>query len=84
MFDKIKSGYDQMQLMQKIMKDENFKAFISNPKVQTLFSDQDFQEGLKSQDSIKIMSHPKMLALKNDPEIAELIKKINFQEFFKK
>ena len=33
MFDKMKGMMDQMQLMRELMKDENFKALIANPKM---------------------------------------------------
>ena len=67
----------QFQMMQRLMKDENFKTFIGHPKVQELFKDPEFKEIAQSGDFSKIMSHPKFAALMKDPELASLMAKIN-------
>ena len=77
MFGKVKGMMDQMQLFQKLMKDENFKAFISHPKIQELLKDPEFQEMLKSQNMSKMMNHPKFSALREDKELAGLAAKLN-------
>ena len=83
MFDKMKDMMGQMQMMQKMMKDENFKAFISHPKVQQLFRDVEFKEVAKSRDFSRIATHPKFIALSKDPELSTLLAKINPQSFMK-
>ncbi len=79
MFGKMKDMMSQMQMMQKLMKDENFKAFISHPKVQQLFQDPEFKEVAKGRDFSKIVAHPKFMAMAKDPEVAALMAKINPQ-----
>lgn len=76
MFDKFKNMAEQIQMAQKMMKDENFRAFMTHPKVQALLKDPQFQESLKNQDPSKLFSHPKVLALQSDPEIAQLASKL--------
>ena len=82
MFDKMKGMMKQMQLMQKLMKDEHFKAFISHPKVQELFKDPEFQELIKKQDMAKLQSHPKLMAMLNDPDVRPLMAKIDPKALF--
>ena len=76
MFDKMKDLLGNAQMIQKMMKDENFKAFISHPKVQELFRDDEFKDVAKTRDFSKIMAHPKFMALSQDPELAALMLKI--------
>ncbi|MSR78375.1 MAG: hypothetical protein EXS63_09175 [Candidatus Omnitrophica bacterium] len=80
MFDKMNGFMKQMQLMQKLMKDENFKSFMSHPKIQSVFMDPSFQEILKTQDQTQIINHPKLAALKNDPEVAGLLSRLDFKK----
>ncbi len=82
MFDKMKDKMEQLKLVQRLMKDENFKAFMSHPKVQEVFCDPQFQEALKTKEPGKIMAHPKLAALMQDPEVASLMSKLNPQSFF--
>ena len=77
MFDKMKGMGEQFQMLQKLMKDENFRAFVSHPKVQALFSDPDFKNVAKEKDFNKILAHPKFAALMRDPELAALMAKLN-------
>ena len=81
MLENIKGMMGHFQLMQKLMADDNFKAFISHPKVQEVFKDPEFKEIAKSKDFSKILSHPKFAALMRDPELAALMAKINPQKF---
>ena len=81
MFDKMKGMMDKFQMMQRLMKDENFKAFISHPKVQELFKDPEFKDVAKSQDFTRIVSHPKFAAVVKDPEVAQLMARLNPQAF---
>jgi hypothetical protein len=82
MFGKVQGMMKQMQLMQKLMKDDNFKAFISHPKVQALFKDPAFLELIKQQDMAKLQSHPKLMALLRDPEVQPLMAKIDPKVLF--
>ena len=84
MFEKMQGLMGQFQLMQRLMADDNFKAFISHPKVQKAFKDPEFKEIAESQDFSKILSNPKLAALMRDPELAELMAKINPQQFIQK
>ena len=83
MFEKFKGMADQFQMMQKMMQDEDFKAFISNSKIQALFQDPEFKEVAKTRDFTKILSDPKFTELMRDPEIAVLVSKLNPQKFMK-
>ena len=73
MFDKMKDMMGQMQMMQQLMKDENFKAFISHPKTQELFRDPEFKEVAQSRDFARITAHPKFMELARDPELAQFL-----------
>ena len=84
MFGKMKDMMQQLQLMQGLMKDENFKAFMAHPKVQEVFRDPDFQAILKTQDPGKIMSHPKLMTLMQDREVATLMSKLDPNIFLQK
>ena len=77
MFDKMKDMMGNMQMMQKMMQDPNFRAFVSHPKVQQLFRDPEFKEVAKSRDFAKISAHPKFMELGRDPELAALMLKID-------
>ena len=83
MFEKLQDKWQQLQMLQKLMKDEHFKAFLSHPKVQAAFQDPALQQALKSQDMAKIAGHPKLLALMRDPEVAPLLAKLNPQDLIK-
>ncbi len=81
MFGNMKGVMGQFQMMQKLMQDENFKAFISHPKVQELFRDPEFRETAKSKDFQKITAHPRFSTLVRDPELSALLAKIDFKRF---
>ena len=81
MFDKIKNTMDQMQVMGRLMKDENFRALISNPKVQEVFRDPEFQNIVKEKDFSKMTMHPKFAKLMEDPEVRTLVSKLNPESF---
>lgn len=81
MFDKFKGMANQFQAMQRMMQDENFKAFVMHPKVQELFKDAEFKEVAKTKDFAKIVAHPKFMALMRDPELAGLMAKIDPKKF---
>ncbi len=79
MFGHLNGMMGNIQMMQKLMRDENFKAFISHPKVQELFKDEEFKEVAKTRDFSKIFSHPKFATLMREPELSSLMAKINLQ-----
>ncbi len=81
MFGKMKDMAGQLQMLTKMMKNENFRALMSHPKVQEVFKDPEFQEIAKSKDGVRMMNHPKMLALMNDPEVKVLFSKLNPGDF---
>ncbi len=84
MFDKMNGMMGQFQMMQQLMADENFRAFISHPKVQEVFKDPEFKEVAKSKDFGKIVMNPKFTELKRDPELAALMAKIDPKKFMQK
>lgn len=79
MFDHIGKIMGNFQLINRLMKDENFKALMMHPKFRGLMSDSAFQEILKTRDTQKINNHPKMLELMRDAEFKTLISKIDFK-----
>lgn len=81
MFDKMKGTMQQFQVMQKLMQNEDFKNFISHPKVQELFKDPEFKEVAQTRDFSKIMRHPKFSLLMRDPQVSSLMSKLNPKEF---
>ena len=82
MFDKLKDTMKQMQLMQRLMKDKNFRTLMSHPKVQMLFQDPEFLQLIKSQDMTKISTHQKFASIMQDPEVIKLMSELNPQLLF--
>lgn len=70
----------QLQMMQRLMKDENFKALMAHPKMQELMRDPEFLEMMKSQDLQKVSTNPKIAGFKDDPELVALISKIQWAQ----
>ena len=48
-FSKIKSGFNQMKMMQRMMKDENFRKLMDHPKMRAIMEDPEMKELLKEQ-----------------------------------
>ena len=82
MFGKMHDMMKQLQMIQRLMKDEHFKALISHPKVQALLQDPEFQAVIKAQDMAKIGTHPKLASLMRDPDVGPLLAKVNPQTLF--
>jgi hypothetical protein len=80
MFGFGKDLMQQMQLMQKLMKDENFRKFMMHPKVQGLFKDPEFTEAMKNKDAAKLMSNPMIREFQADPELKELMSKLDLSQ----
>ena len=80
MFDKLKGAVNQLQLLQRLMKDEQFKTLMAHPKIQAVLMDQEFQKLVKARDTAKIAAYPKFAALLRDPEVAPLLAKLNPQQ----
>ncbi len=80
MFGKMGDMMKQVQMMQKLMKDDNFKAFISHPKMQELIKDPEFMQLMKKQDMPALQKHARFGAIMRDPEILGLIQKIDFKK----
>jgi len=80
MFGRMKDMAAQMQMMQKLMKDENFKALIAHPKMQELIKDPEFIELMKTKNFQKASSNPRIAALKNDPELLQLMAKVQMPQ----
>ena len=79
MLEKMKDAMKQLELIQRLMKDEHARALLTHPKVQALFQDADFQQLIKTQDLPKLLTHPTLASLMHDPDIASLISKVNPQ-----
>jgi hypothetical protein len=73
----LKDTVKQLQLLQKLMKDENFRALISHPKVKGMLMDPEFHALAKSKDMAAISAHPKFGQVMRDPEVAPLIAKLD-------
>lgn len=82
MFGRMKDMAQQIQMMQKMMADPNFKAFISHPKVQELFRDPAFKQIAQQRDFQKIAAYPPFAALMRDPEVGVLMAKIDPKSLF--
>ena len=83
MFEKMKDMMGQMKMMQGMMRDENFKAFISHPKVRELFRDPEFKAVAATRDFSRIATHEKFKQLTRDPALAQLLIKIDPKKFMK-
>lgn len=82
MLGRMKDIMQQLQTAQRLMKDDNFKALVSHPKVQEVFRDPEFVAVMQSKDPAKIVGHPKLAALMRDPEIAALFGTVDFRSLF--
>jgi len=82
MFDGMNDTKQQMELIQKLLKDENFRQLMMHPKFQSLMQDAEFMEAVKSRDKSQIMTHPKFVELKDEPGLKDLFTKIDFESFF--
>jgi hypothetical protein len=74
--------FQQIQMMQKMMKDENFRKLMANPRVQELIKDQDFVKAMQDKDTDKLATNPRLLELQKDPELRELISKLDLAALF--
>ena len=81
MFGKVGDMMGQLKMMQELMKDENFRALISHPKVREVFMDPEFQKLVKEKNLAKLMSHPKFASFMSDPEIVQLMLKLKPHAF---
>jgi hypothetical protein len=82
MFDAFKDKMQSLKMMQRLMKDENFRKFVTHPKVMSVFQDPEVLELIKSQDSAKMATHPKLAELMQDPELAPLLLKLKPSDLF--
>ena len=53
-----------------LAKDENFRKFLSDSRVQALLKDKEFEKAVKEKDIFKLMSHQEFSKVLKDPEIA--------------
>ena len=77
MFNKLNEMKDQFLLMQKLMQNEDFKAFVSHPKVQEFFKDTEFLSLIKNKQLDRLTFHPKFKSIMKDPKLAALFSKLN-------
>ena len=83
MFDDLLKMKGMMGSIQRMLQDENFRKLMSNPKIQALLMDPEFQQVVQSKDYAKMVSHPKFSHLMQDPEIKEAFSKMNPESFSK-
>ena len=57
----------------KVARDENFKKFLANPKVQQLMNDAAFKKAVEEKNMFKLMAHQEFTALMRDPEVRETL-----------
>ena len=81
MFNQLGNMLGQFQMVQKLMKDENFRALIKNSKVREVFMDPEFQKLVQGNNIAKLPTHPKFASLMSDPEVMQLLSKLNPQDF---
>ena len=81
MLGKMGDALNQWKMLQELMKDENFRALISHPKVREVFMDPEFQKLVKENNLAKVTSHPRFSSLMSDPEVAQLMLKLKPQAF---
>ena len=79
MFKGLQSTWQQLQLFQRLMKDDNVKALLSHPKFQTFMRDPAFQAVVKTKDAAKIAA--RLAPLRRDPELGPLLSKIDPRTF---
>lgn len=65
-----------------IAKDENFRKFLSHPKVQALMKDPEFEKAVKEKNMMKLMSNPEFMSVMKDPELRTALEQM--QQKFKK
>lgn len=53
----------------RLVKDENFRKFLSHPKVQKLMNDPEFKQVVEEKNVFKLMAHREFNDLLQDPEI---------------
>lgn len=66
----------------KLAKDENFKKFLNNRKIQALMKNKDFKCAVQEKNMFKLMANQEFVALLKDPEIQAALEGMN-QEFNK-
>ena len=81
MFEKFGNSINQLKMMQELMKDENFRALMSNPKVREVFMDPEFQKLVKENNLSKVITHPKFSIIMSDPDIMQRMSKLNLRKF---
>ena len=85
MFDKLPDLFGAWKKFQQLRpeKRQALKALMAHPKFQELFRDPQFLDGLKaankSHDAAWLFANPKLSALMQDPEIAQLLAKADFR-----
>lgn len=77
MFDSQKNWLGQFEKMKQWLKDEDFRAFLSHPKVQELLKDDEFRKTLEEKNMFKLMANPKISALMSDPETRSFMMKLH-------
>ncbi|MBI4357874.1 MAG: hypothetical protein HY584_01120 [Candidatus Omnitrophica bacterium] len=53
----------------QLAKDENFRKFLSHPKVQSLMNDPEFKRAVEEKNVFKLMANPEFRELVEDPEV---------------
>jgi F0F1-type ATP synthase delta subunit len=75
--DKDDTILENFEQLLQFAKDENFKKFLSHPKVQKLMSDETFKKAVVEKNIFKLMSNEEFVTLLKDPEVREALEKLS-------
>lgn len=53
----------------KFSRNENFRKFLTDPRVQSLMANQEFKKAVQEKNVFKLMTNPEFTELLKDPEI---------------
>jgi len=72
----VSAFFDNIPDFLKLAKDENFRKFLSHPKVQELLKDKEFEKAVKEKNIFKLMSHEEFSKVLKDPEVASALEQM--------
>ena len=61
----------------KLARDENFRRFLTNPKVQELMKEDEFKQAVQEKNMFKLMSNGRFMEVMKDPEIRSALEALN-------
>ena len=57
----------------KLSKDEEFRKFISNPKVQALMKNEEFKHAVQEKNMSKLVANKEFTEIMSDPEVRSVL-----------